>query len=193
VSVDWPFGELPPLRYRVILCDPPWAFKLRSVAGEAKSPQAQYECMDIEAIKALPVSHLAADECALIMWATFPMLPQALDVMQAWGFKFCTGGAWAKQSSTGRKWAFGTGYRLRSAAEPFLLGTIGKPPQNSAAIRNLIVAPIQQHSRKPDAMHQMIETMFDGPRVELFARQRRAGWDAWGNQTEKFAPIKRTI
>lgn len=116
------------------------------------------------------------------------MLPQAIDLMAAWGFRFCSAGAWAKQSSTGAKWAFGTGYAYRSAAEFWLLGTIGKPTYRSRSERNLIVAPVREHSRKPSAMHEQIERLFDGPYCELFGRQQRPGWSVWGNQTDTFEP-----
>lgn len=134
----WPFGDLVPMRYGRIIADPPWYFANYSAAGEEKNPVAHYACMDLDAIKALPVGHLAAPDCALLMWATFPMLPQALETMRAWGFTYKTGGAWGKLSKTGAKVAFGTGYVLRSAAELFLIGTIGKPKIRSASVRNLI-------------------------------------------------------
>ncbi len=185
-SSTWPFGDLAPLRYHVILADPPWRFALRSAKGEAKSPQAHYACMPLDDIQALPVSQLAAPDAACIMWATAPMLPQAVATMAAWGFTFKSAGAWAKRSSTGASWAFGTGYCYRSAAEFWLLGTVGRPAQRSRSIRNLIVAPIAEHSRKPPQMHADIEAMFDGPYLELFARSSRSGWDVWGNETTKF-------
>lgn len=185
----WPFGNITPLKYKVILADPPWYFSNYSERGEEKNPVAHYDCMDLAAIKALPVSQLAAPDCALIMWATAPMISEALEVMKAWGFQIKSAGAWAKQSSTGQKWAFGTGYVFRSAAEFFLLGTIGKPKQKVKNIRNLIVAPIREHSRKPDEMRDNIEKMFDPPYLELFGRQKFPGWDVWGNQTDKFAEV----
>ena len=184
--MSWPFADLLPLTYGAILADPPWLYELRSSAGEAKSPQAQYDCMDLDAIKALPVSHLARGDCLCVMWATAPMLPQAIDTLAAWGFRFVTAGAWAKQSSTGTKWAFGTGYVFRSAAEFFVVGKIGEPKYQSRSVRNLIVAPVREHSRKPDDMHPMIESLVSGPYLELFARELRPGWDVWGNQTDKF-------
>lgn len=185
-STPWPFGDLTPLRYRVIMADPAWMFALRSPKGEAKSPQAHYRCMPLADIQALPVSQLAAPDCACIMWATAPMLPQALATLDAWGFTFKSAGAWAKRSPTGASWAFGPGYIYRSAAEFWLLGTIGRPAQRSRSIRNLIVAPRREHSRKPDQMRTDIEALFDGPYVELFARSQRPGWDCWGNETTKF-------
>ena len=185
----WPWPGLQPRAYRTILADPPWRFTLHSEAGVEKSPQAQYACMSLEDIAALPVAQLAhPDGCALVMWATFPMLPQALEVLRAWGFEFTTGGAWAKQSSTGEKWAFGTGYVLRSASEPWLIGKRGDISPLNRSTRNLLVAPVREHSRKPDQFRADVENLFPGPRCELFARECALGWDAWGNEVGKFTP-----
>ena len=180
-----PFVGLERASYRLIYADPPWRFKSYSDKGLVKSPQAHYPCMKLEDIQALPVADLAARDCALVMWTTQAMVPQALDVVKAWGFEFKSQGAWAKQSKTGRKWAFGTGHRFRSAAEFYYLCTRGEPRQK-AKCRNLVVAPIREHSRKPDALRSDIETMFHGPYLELFAREQAPGWTAWGNQTGKF-------
>lgn len=179
-------SHLPRGHYGTIIADPPWSFTTHSTKGHGKSPHAHYECMDIDAIAAVPVASVAAPDCALFMWATAPMLPQALAVMDEWGFQFKTAGAWAKQSKTGAKWAFGTGYCFRSAAEFFLLGTRGRPAVQSRSVRNLIAAPVREHSRKPDDLHAMAEALYAGPRLELFARERRPGWDAWGNEADKF-------
>ena len=186
--MDWPFGHLVPLRYRAILIDPPWRFILQNEkTGAAKSPQAHYQCWDLDQIQALPVSSLAAPDCLLVMWATYPMLQEGLDTLKAWGFRYVSGGSWAKQSSTGRAWAFGPGYVFRSAAEPYLAGAIGRPRYGSKSVRNLIVAPVRQHSRKPDEIYDHIEALIDGgPWCEVFATQERSGWDSWGDQLGKF-------
>jgi N6-adenosine-specific RNA methylase IME4 len=186
--MTWPFGDLKPFHYGMILADPPWRFANYSAKGEVKNPVAHYDCMNMDALKALPVNHLAAADCAMLMWATAPMLPQGIELLRAWGFTFKSAGAWAKQSSTGAKWAFGTGYCFRSAAEFFLLGTRGAPKVCSRSVRNLIVGPVREHSRKPDDLHANAEALFKGPYVELFARQARPGWAAWGNQVDKFQP-----
>lgn len=183
---DWPFGDLMPLRYGTIIADCPWRFSNYSAKGEAKNPLAHYSCMSSADLAALPVSQLAAPDCALFMWATAPMLPDAITLMKAWGFTFKSAGSWAKQSSTGEKWAFGTGYCFRSAAEFFLLGTIGKPKVMSRSVRNLIVSPVREHSRKPDDLHANAQALFAGPYAELFGREQRPGWDVWGNQSTKF-------
>lgn len=186
---DWPFGDLRMFGYGAIIADPPWYFRNYSTKGEVKNPVAHYACAPTADLASLPVAHLAKPDCALIMWATAPMLPDALALMAAWGFTFKSAGAWAKQSSTGTAWAFGTGYCFRSAAEFFLLGTMGKPKINSRSVRNLMVAPVREHSRKPEQQYAILEHMFDGPYLELFARQTRPGWDAWGNETTKFGSV----
>jgi N6-adenosine-specific RNA methylase IME4 len=141
--------------------------------------------MTIDDIKALPVKRLAAPDCCLFLWATFPMLPQALEVMASWGFEYRSGGVWHKRTRNG-KTAFGTGYRVRSACEPFLLGFIGNP-KNSRSERNLIEGEAREHSRKPESAYAWAERYLpDARRCELFGRQRRAGWEVWGNETNKF-------
>ena len=187
-AADWPFGQLRPAQYRVILADPPWTFRTWSDKGLGKSAQRHYACAGPEALRALPVRELAHPEgCTLALWATAPLLPDAVATLEAWGFAFKTAGAWAKRSRTGAAWAFGTGYLLRSAAEFFLLGTLGRPRQRVRNVRNLIVAPVREHSRKPAAMHAALEAMFEGPCAELFARgPARPGWDLWGDEVGKF-------
>jgi N6-adenosine-specific RNA methylase IME4 len=151
------FDALPLHQARVILADPPWFFRTHSEKGWHKSTHAKYRCMALERIAALPVADLCAPDCLLVMWATAPHLPQALSVMQAWGLTFETAGCWAKQSRTGSCWVFGTGYLLRSAAEFCLIGTRGRITQLARSSRNLIAAPIREHSRKPDQMYELIE------------------------------------
>jgi N6-adenosine-specific RNA methylase IME4 len=186
----WPFGDLPRASYGVILADPPWEYALRSPKGEGKSPQAHYACMKLVDIKALPVMYLALPDCALVLWGTAPMFPAAIDVCAAWGFRYSTMGAWAKQSPTGKKWNMGPGYRLRSRMEPYIYATRGNPPNLVRNVTNLIVAPVREHSRKPDEMHDNLQRQFRGPFLELFSRQARPGWDAWGNETGKFSAIQ---
>lgn len=184
--IDWPFGDLPPLSFDLIVCDPPWSFALRSDKGEAKSAQAQYDCMPLDAIKALPVAHLARQDALLWLWATHPMLPQALDVMAAWGFAFTTSGVWVK-TTTGGKLTFGTGYVLRSASEPFLIGKFGRP-RTARNVRTVIMAPAREHSRKPDEAYAAAEALAIGAtrRADLFSRESRAGWCSWGRETGRF-------
>jgi len=183
---DWPFGNLMPKSYTMIVVDPPWNFQTYSPKGWGKSAQRHYTCMTLDDIKALPVRQLAAPDSCLFLWATWPMLPQALETMVAWGFIFKSGGVWHKRTSNG-KTAFGTGYRVRSACEPFLLGFVGSP-RNSRAERNLIEGAVREHSRKPESAYAWAERYLpDVRRCELFARQKRAGWESWGDQNEHFS------
>ena len=186
--MTWPFGNLRMFGYGVIHIDPAWSYQLYSEAGHKKSPHAHYDCIPLDQMKAMPVGHLAAPDSVMVMWGVFPMMPQAIDLMEHYGFEFKTGGAWAKQSPTGRKWAFGTGYIFRGAAEFYIVGTIGNPRLRSKSVRNLIVAPRREHSRKPDQIFTDIEALWDGPYLDLFGRQQRPGWTVWGNEADKFSP-----
>jgi N6-adenosine-specific RNA methylase IME4 len=186
VTAIWPFEGLTPFKYGAILADPPWAYDMRSDKGHAKSPEAHYATMTPEAIKALPVGQLAGPDCLLFLWSTWPHLPLALEVMESWGFAFKTGGAWVKRTPTGKP-VFGTGYLLRSATEPFLIGTIGSPTIRSKSVRNLIDAERREHSRKPPEARAMIEKLVpDVWACELFAREAWPDRDVWGNQVGKF-------
>lgn len=184
---DWPFGDLNPHSFDLIMADPPWAFELRSAKGEEKAAQAHYECMSLDTIRALPVLDLAAPDCLLWLWATNPMLPQALEVMAAWGFAFKTAGSWGKTTRHG-KIAFGTGYIFRCANEPILIGTRGEP-RTTKSVRSLIMGQVREHSRKPDEAFTEAERLMPAARrLELFSRQRRPGWENWGDQAEHFVP-----
>jgi N6-adenosine-specific RNA methylase IME4 len=171
-----PLAFLPLHQAAVVLADPPWYFKTYSTKGWKKSAHAHYPCMTIEEITSLPVADLCADDCVLILWTTQNRGREAYDVAEAWGFAPKTLGAWAKQTRTGNAWQFGTGYLLRSAAEFFLVATRGHPNQLAHSARNLIVAPVREHSSKPEAMYELIETTWAGPYVELFSRAARPGW-----------------
>lgn len=194
--MTWPFNSLTPLGYDVILADPPTRFEVRSAAGEGKSPQAQYPTMTWEELAALPVRDLARGDATLVLWACWPTLRQSLRLLDDWGFRYVTGGAWIKRTKHG-KTAFGPGYVLRSASEPILIGTLGSP-KSATNLRNVIEADdltaldaeARGHSRKPDDQYEFCQRI--APRavrfVELFARQRwqGEGWEAWGNQVGKF-------
>lgn len=199
-SPAWPFGELRPLSYDLIMADPPWPTAMRSPKGNGKSFARHYNAMTFADIAALPVGNLAAKSCVLFLWCTWPLLLNGGDrhyrgadasfspvgnVMKAWGFHYATGGAWMKRTKNGLL-AFGTGYRARSACEPFLIGINGRP-KNSRSERNVIEGLAREHSRKPEGAFAWCERYLPGARrVELFSRQDRPGWDHWGNETGKF-------
>ena len=181
----WPFGDLPPHSFDLIMADPAWDFALRSKAGEEKSAQAQYRCMPLETIKGLPVLDLAAPHCLLWLWATNPMLPQAIDVCRAWGFTFKTAGTWVKTTAHG-KIAFGTGYILRGASEPFLIATRGEP-KTAKNVRSAFLGLAREHSRKPEEGYREAERLMPrANRLELFSRTNRKGWTVFGDETGKF-------
>lgn len=184
--MTWPFDPLPPLSFSAIMADPPWSFENFSSKGEKKNAKAQYACMSVKEIKALPVGHLASGDCWLWLWATNPMLPQAIEVMSAWGFAFVTAGHWAKRGVSG-KLAFGPGYVLRCAGEPFLIGKVGNPEPISRSVRSVIEGPRREHSRKPDeAYRAFLAITGDVRRADLFARESRFGFEPWGIEAGKF-------
>jgi N6-adenosine-specific RNA methylase IME4 len=182
------FGGLPRAHYRAILADPPWPFQTWSDRGRGRAPDRHYRSrMTIDDIKALPVGALAAQDCVLFLWVTWPGLLIALDVIQAWGFVYKTSAFdWAKLTKRGGGLHFGCGYWTRANTEPCLLATRGKPKRLKADVPQIILEPRREHSRKPDCIHERIERLVGGPYLEMFARTRRLGWDAWGDEVGKF-------
>lgn len=173
--------------YAAILCDPPWAFSVRTPKGEGRSASQHYKTMSLGDIAALPVGDWCAKDCVMFMWAIDPMLPQALDLMAAWDFKFKTiAFYWVKQNLKSEGFFTGMGFWTRANPEMCLLGTRGNPKRQAMDVKRLIVAPRREHSRKPDEVAASIERLVPGPYLEMFARQGRPGWDTWGNETTKF-------
>ena len=176
-------------RYGAILMDPPWKFETWSAKGKGRSPKYDtHGPVDIlNIVGLLP----AADDCALFMWVTDPLLKQGLELMSMLGFEYKTVGfTWVKTGKKSGTYPIGTGYWTRANPEMCLLGTIGKPQrrQTCAArgMPQLLMAPRREHSRKPDMIYSRIEALVPGPYLEIFARQRWEGWDAQGNEVEKF-------
>lgn len=185
MTVFTQINQVPLFKYGLIMADPAWQFKNWSSAGEHKNASAKYDCMPLDEIKSLPVGHFAGGTCVLWLWATNPLLREAFEVMDAWGFEFKTAGHWSKKTAKGKQ-AFGTGYMLRSAGEPFLLGTVGEPT-TARNVRSVIEGPVREHSRKPDEAFRAAEALVPNvPRLEMFSRQEREGWDVFGNETGKF-------
>lgn len=176
--------------YRVIYADPPWTFATYSRKGKGRSPEAHYDCMTLEDIKALPVAEWAADDAVLLLWTTDPLLEKAFDVIRAWGFMYKTVGFyWAKLNKGNGKLAFdersfftGLGFWTRANPEPCLLATRGHPKRRAADVRKLVVSPRREHSRKPDEVYDRVEALCEGPYLEMFARSSRPGWDSWGTE-----------
>ena len=146
--------------------------------------------MSIEELCALPVADLAAPDSALFLWATFPQLPEALRLIEAWGFTYkSVAFVWLKKNKKADSWFYGLGFWTRGNAEICLLATKGHPKRQAANIHQFIISPIEAHSKKPDeARAKIISLMGDLPRVELFARQTPPGWAVWGNEVTPTIP-----
>lgn len=178
--------------YGVIYADPPWGFKVRSDKGMGRSAEAHYDTMSLEDVKAMPVQDMAAPDCVLLLWVTDPFLALGLDVIDAWGFAYKTiGFYWAKTGKTPGTFPIGTGYWTRANPELCLLATRGRPKRLNADVRKLIMAPRREHFRKPDEAYDRIERLVAGPYLELFARQRRAGWDSLGAEVDTGPAVRR--
>ena len=188
------FADLPRGHYGAILADPPWRFEVWAKTGDAAHGVPPYERMTFDEIAALPIANLASDDAVLFLWICWPSLPDALIVIQSWGFAYKTCGfAWMKGDTRQPDFfrddfdaSMGLGYWTRANSEVCLLATRGKPKRLNADVRQGIIAPRREHSRKPDGIHERIERLVAGPYLELFARQRRPGWDCWGNEVDKF-------
>ncbi len=167
---------LPEARFGVIYADPEWQFGTWSENGMDRSADNHYPTSGLDVIKDRDVGSLAADDCVLFLWATVPMLPQALEVMAAWGFAYKSHMIWAKDR-------IGTGYWFRNQHELLLVGTRGKVPAPAMGDQfpSVIEAPVGGHSAKPEKFYEVIEAYFPTlPRIELNARVARPGWVRWG-------------
>ena len=165
-------------KYNIIYADPPWKY-LTSV---------NYPTVPIEEIKRFPIDNIAEEDCALFLWATYPILPECIETLKALGFRYVTVAfTWVKTNKNDGKPFFGLGNWTRANAEICLLGIRGKLKRKSTKVRQVVLSPLREHSRKPDEIRDsIVELLGDLPRIELFARQTVKGWDCWGNETTKF-------
>lgn len=175
-------------KYGVVYADPPWQFQNRTgkVAPEHKRLM-RYETMTLDDIKALPVESIAGDKCHLYLWVPNALLPDGLAVMEAWGFEYKGNIVWEKVRKDGQPDGRGVGFYFRNVTELLLFGIKKKSSPNrtldpARSQVNLIRAMKREHSRKPDEIIPIIEACSGGPRIELFARGDREGWDMWGDQ-----------
>jgi N6-adenosine-specific RNA methylase IME4 len=170
-------------QYRTIVADPPWqiqrlgALSWREGRPSGAGMELDYLTMTDAEIAALPVSNLASANAHLFMWTTQRHLPAALDIVKAWGFRYICALAWCKEPH-----GWGPGGAFQSTLEHCLYatrGTVGRMPQVD---RQWWVWPRGAHSAKPEAFLDMVEAHFPEPRLEMFARRQRLGWDTWGDQ-----------
>lgn len=169
-------------KYGAILMDPPWPFDTYSRKGVVPARGDQpYQTMALNEIAGLPVPQVAEKSCALFLWQSDSLPGMTGLLAAAWGFRVVTDNVfiWRKPS-------IGMGYWTRKEAETVALLVRGRPARRSKGVRQIIEAPRREHSRKPDEIYERIEALVSGPYLEMFARQRRADWDAWGDETEKF-------
>ena len=163
-------------KYHIIYADPPWRYDF--AATENRAIENQYPTMKLDEIKALPIPEITTDDAVLYLWATAPKLPQALEVMESWGFMYKTNAVWVKDK-------IGMGYWWRNQHELLLVGTRGSfsPPSEDLRLSSVFFEPRTAHSMKPDAIADAIAGMFPNlSKIELFSRQPREGWAAWGNE-----------
>jgi N6-adenosine-specific RNA methylase IME4 len=174
---------LPDGPYDLLYADPPWHFHTYSDKGQGRSASRHYSTMPIDALKQLPIGDIAAPNSVMVMWVYDPLLPECIEVMQAWGFQYVTRlFTWVKIARDGSP-RMGTGYYSRRGSETAILGKRGKGlKRHSKSVREVIMAPRREHSRKPDEARDRLEQLFgDVRRIELFARRTAPGWAAWGD------------
>lgn len=170
-------------KYQIIYADPPWSYDDKGCNGNAL---AHYKTMTLKEINALPVKDIAADDCVLFLWATYPKIEDALAVIKAWGFTYKSiAFQWIKQNKSGKGFFFGLGRWTRGNTEACLIAVKGKPKRVNNAVSQLIISPLKRHSEKPaEARERIVTLMGDLPRIELFAREKVDGWDVWGNEVQ---------
>jgi len=176
--------KAPKGKYNIIYADPPWEYKTWTDEGGHKSASAHYPTMNLEKIKELNTNKIADKDCVLFLWATFPNLKQAFEVIDAWGFNYKTVGfVWIKKYKNKNKNFVGLGYWTRANSEICLIATKGNIKRINNNIHQIIESKIEEHSKKPDIIRdKIVELMGDIPRIELFARKKTLGWDVWGNE-----------
>lgn len=162
-------------KYKTIVIDPPWKYKNRLPPKHGRIP---YRVMTLGQIKSLPVDQLAAKNCHLYLWATNAFIREAFELLDAWGFQYKTTVTWIKPNN------LGLGYYWRNNTEHCLFAVKGKMNVKRHDMWNIIIAPRRKHSEKPVEFMCLVEEMSPGPRLEMFSRTKRRGWDVWGNEVK---------
>ncbi len=178
--------------FRTILADPPWQFRHRT--GKVSPEHGRlfkYPTMTMEEIRSLDVGSVCADTAHLYLWVPNALLPEGLDVLNAWGFRYKAHIVWSKRTKDGKPDGRCMGFYFRNVTELLLFGVRGKRSRTLSPGRsqaNLIESRKREHSRKPDEQYDLIESCSPGPYLELFARYPRAGWHVWGNESDASLP-----
>lgn len=163
-------------KYKTILADPPWDINQRG-KNNNRSAESHYALMPLERKKNMPIADLCEENAHLYLWSPNGLLPQALEVIKAWGFEYHCNMVWCKPRLS-------LGNYIRTAHETLLFAVRGKSPVNFHGQGSWVFAPQQEHSHKPEEQFAIIERLSNGPYLELFARRRQPGWDCWGNEID---------
>ena len=178
------------MKYQIIYADPPWSYKAKNPTCKIEkqpktcSVEYYYPTMNLKDIQNLPIQELADKDSVLFLWATTPMLPEALATMKAWGFKYKTMITWEKTNNDCM------GYWFRVCTEHLLIGVKGKVSSFRSMERTLHREPRKGHSVKPAYFRNLIDSVASGNKIELFAREKTEGWDVWGNEVESDIELK---
>lgn len=175
-------------KFATVLADPPWRFTNRTgkMAPEHRR-LSRYETMTLDDICALPVGGVVEETSHLYLWTPNALLPDALKVMEAWGFTYKSNIVWHKIRKDGGSDGRGVGFYFRNVTEMILFGVRGPNARTRDAGRrqvNMVETRKREHSRKPDEQYEIIEACSSGPFLELFARGERKRWVVWGNQAD---------
>ena len=171
-------------KYKIIYADPPWQYDNKSL--NRGGAERHYKTTSNDILCNIDVSSVCDDDCVLFMWATFPKIKEALELIDAWGFQYKTNAfTWVKKNKKKDSWFWGMGRWTRSNAEICLLAVRGKPKRIDMGVHSIIEHPIMEHSRKPsEARDLIIRLCGDVPRLEMFCRGSAEGWDVFGDQAD---------
>ena len=171
-------------KFDLILIDPPWKYG-RDMLPKSRKTENHYGLMTIQEIQNLPIRNVVSNPAIIFLWATNPLLPEAIGIMGRWGFTYTTKIEWVKKQN--EKVQIGMGWNVRGASESLLIGKMGNYPLPEPKNRPKAVleAPRTRHSEKPELSYLTIEKMYpDARKLEIFARKPRKGWFVVGNQIE---------
>lgn len=166
--------EFPNKKFQTIVVDPPWQFR-----RHPKSVAPNYKLLTLEDIKSMPIKNIAADNAHLFLWVPNALIKEGIEVMRSWGFEYKTMITWVKHQ-------MGIGNHFRNSTEQILFGVRGRLPILQKNLRTWFLADRREHSRKPDEFYRIVEKASPGPRIDIFSREKRDGWDQWGDQIDFF-------
>ena len=179
------------MKYKIIYADPPWSYDDKCL--HRGGAERHYKTTANSELCNIDVQSISDDDCILFMWATFPKMAEALELIEAWGFTYKTNGfTWVKKNKIADTLFWGMGRWTRSNAEVCLIAVKGKPTRVGKGVHSVIEAKVSKHSKKPEIVkNKIIELVGDLPRLEMFARNASPGWDVFGDEAPDGIEIKR--